>query len=695
MDKKQFFNRIVSVFMAVIMIALMLPTNVFAKVNSTSKFSTPYKNSKYYTALVKAKNGSYSSAGMKLAAIAESQVGYKEGIKYEDLDGSPATYKWLSYKSGSKYKNYKGYLDTCEYNFWYYGCSDSSKVTQYTSSTKTVSGAKYPVSNYNKAWCAAFVSWCAAQAGLSSKIPASAGAGTVCDKAIDKGGYKINADDRQPGDLVYYYCSKCKARSHVGIVSTNKNYSIEGNTNDGVSKVNLTKAVSNTCMSGHTTKRYYVRPNICSHSSTYSKITTAATCTKEGVRTYYCKACDAKVKTATVAKTAHSYDKYDHCSSCGEAYPLKSTDVTTGVYKTSKEATIHSTAYTKGKGGKSNTLLTLKKGSAVTVDYAGKNADNQTWYHVVYTDSSTGKKTEGFIRSTYLSKKQTSFSFYEGGEKLFNVKLTGTVSIPKTSNENKSGYTLKYFTIYKDTSSTSRQYYTNQGVWATSSQIAKNNYTVKQYKLGSTYCFDQSWIDNANRYTTKYYLDAEWEKVTQKTYTVTYDANGGSGAPAKQTKTTGQTITLSSSKPTRSGYVFMGWATKSNGSVVYKAGASYSADANVTLYAVWTKNPITWKTVYAKNIKSTSALVGCTVTADCSKINRIGLQLKEGNGSWKTVASWKVNKVLDYCTVQCGGSGSEISGNLKKNTTYSYRFYVETTNVGTQYSATKTFKTKS
>ena len=80
------------------------------------------------------------------------------------------------------------------------------------------------------------------------------------------------------------------------------------------------------------------------------------------------------------------------------------------------------------------------------------------------------------------------------------------------------------------------------------------------------------------------------------------------------------------------------------------------------------------------------------------KINRIGLQLKTANGSWKTVASWKVNSVLTYCTVQCGKNGSaasEISGNLAKKTTYSYRFYVETTNVGVRYSPTKTFTTAS
>ena len=71
-------------------------------------------------------------------------------------------------------------------------------------------------------------------------------------------------------------------------------------------------------------------------------------------------------------------------------------------------------------------------------------------------------------------------------------------------------------------------------------------------------------------------------------YTVSYDANGGSGAPAAQTKTKGTALTLSSTKPTRTGYDFLGWSTSSAAtSATYSAGASYTNDASVTLYAVW------------------------------------------------------------------------------------------------------------
>ena len=68
---------------------------------------------------------------------------------------------------------------------------------------------------------------------------------------------------------------------------------------------------------------------------------------------------------------------------------------------------------------------------------------------------------------------------------------------------------------------------------------------------------------------------------------VSYNANGGTGEPAAQTKWYGEALTLSSAKPTRHNYVFQGWATSSGGAVAYQPGGRYGSDSNVTLYAVW------------------------------------------------------------------------------------------------------------
>ena len=71
-------------------------------------------------------------------------------------------------------------------------------------------------------------------------------------------------------------------------------------------------------------------------------------------------------------------------------------------------------------------------------------------------------------------------------------------------------------------------------------------------------------------------------------YTVTYNANGGSGAPANQSKEHGVNIALSTETPERYGYEFDGWATSAGATAAeYEPGDTYSSNANLNLYAVW------------------------------------------------------------------------------------------------------------
>lgn len=81
--------------------------------------------------------------------------------------------------------------------------------------------------------------------------------------------------------------------------------------------------------------------------------------------------------------------------------------------------------------------------------------------------------------------------------------------------------------------------------------------------------------------------------AAEETYTIAYNANGGSGAPSSQTKRIDVAITLSKTKPTRTGYTFQGWATSASGSVAYASGANYTANKTITLYAVWKINTYT------------------------------------------------------------------------------------------------------
>ena len=102
---------------------------------------------------------------------------------------------------------------------------------------------------------------------------------------------------------------------------------------------------------------------------------------------------------------------------------------------------------------------------------------------------------------------------------------------------------------------------------------------------------------------------------------VSYDANGGTGAPGSQTFTYDKAGKLSEQQPTRTGYDFMGWSytpTTSDYGVVFSAGDSLSAETvdgmytmgqNVTLYAVWAPQRviITWtNTQYSKDFSQST-----------------------------------------------------------------------------------------
>jgi uncharacterized repeat protein (TIGR02543 family) len=75
-------------------------------------------------------------------------------------------------------------------------------------------------------------------------------------------------------------------------------------------------------------------------------------------------------------------------------------------------------------------------------------------------------------------------------------------------------------------------------------------------------------------------------------YTVSFDANGGTGTMSGQAIANNASADLTSNTITRTGYTFAGWATTSGGAVAYADGASYtmSEEADVTLYAQWTPN---------------------------------------------------------------------------------------------------------
>jgi len=109
--------------------------------------------------------------------------------------------------------------------------------------------------------------------------------------------------------------------------------------------------------------------------------------------------------------------------------------------------------------------------------------------------------------------------------------------------------------------------------------------------------------------------------VVAPSYTVSYDANNSTSGfvPASQNKTYDVSLTLrtNTGNLAREGYTFAGWNTNLNGTGTdYEPGGSYSANANVTLYAKWIEATTYTVTYNANNATSGSAPASQTKTHD-------------------------------------------------------------------------------
>lgn len=198
--------------------------------------------------------------------------------------------------------------------------------------------------------------------------------------------------------------------------------------------------------------------------------------------------------------------------------------------------------------------------------------------------------------------------------------------------------------------------------WSTSSSATSATYTA-----GASY--------TANSAATLY---AVWQA---NTYKVTYNANGGTGAPGAQTKTYGKNLTLSTTKPTRTNYTFKGWATSASATTAtYSAGGTYSANAAVTLYAVWElayKKPSITNTAVTRSEDGTSV----HVTFDWSSyfdVTSIEVRLTSSAGTTTATPS---------------GSGKSGSGDVtfsSLNPEIAYTVLITVTDSGGKWSVAKT-----
>lgn len=152
----------------------------------------------------------------------------------------------------------------------------------------------------------------------------------------------------------------------------------------------------------------------------------------------------------------------------------------------------------------------------------------------------------------------------------------------------------------------------------------------------TTWSLNKSGTTACNKGSTIYLVAKNPNPTTKYTYTLNYDANGGTGAPSADSwSTTDASIryhsfTVKNTVPTREGYVFKGWKAKDGSDTIYTGGTlcSVSQQGNDvvkngntwtrTLYAVWEEaTPPTPDKPTAPGEGDLSGLIG-QITVNCT-----------------------------------------------------------------------------
>ena len=272
--------------------------------------------------------------------------------------------------------------------------------------------------------------------------------------------------------------------------------------------------------------------------------------------------------------------------------PITSVKVNIGIASTESM-----TYYLDDKANSSTTDWTITSGessfnagnSSVTIS---KGTNIPTYGYVVGTPSSgVAENTYIIISSMTLTvvTSETDYSY------TLSYKANGGSGAPSAQTGSNTATSPSYTFTVSNTAPT-RTGYTFLG-WSTSSSA-----TAASYSGGSS-------ITVTSSGTTTLY--AVW-KIN--TYTVTYNKGSyGSGTNTTDTKTYNVNLTLKGAIFTRAGYEQVGWSTSDGGAQAYAVGGTYTANAAVTLYPVWSATTST--------ITTTNGTLGTQQTITITRYN--------------------------------------------------------------------------
>ena len=196
-----------------------------------------------------------------------------------------------------------------------------------------------------------------------------------------------------------------------------------------------------------------------------------------------------------------------------------------------------------------------------------------------------------------VDDKEVKLSYTNSGDITINAKTMDKSNNYKQADKNYNLYKIIFSRGTADkidgqTNDIKKMCLVNKGETCTitSPIIKKAGYDVVGWNTDSN-AMTSTWSQNTSKNINN--SETYFPIVKLKTYTIKYNANGGSGAPSNQVKEHNKNITLSTSKPTRTGYTFVNWNTSSAGNgTSYSTGATYSGNSDITMYAQWRRNRV-------------------------------------------------------------------------------------------------------
>ena len=240
------------------------------------------------------------------------------------------------------------------------------------------------------------------------------------------------------------------------------------------------------------------------------------------------------------------------------------------------------------------------------------NASTKKEVTYLYGKENQAFTNNGFAKTGYAL---TGYSNTNGGSKNYEVTNAVTGAFIDTNYPSKTVYVVFTANTYKVVFNNNGGSGTMDAITCTYDKdctLTKNTFTKTGYTFAGWSKTSTGSIEYTNGATVKNLaasgsmtLYAKW---TANTYTVSYNANGGSGTMNKTTCTYDTDCTLKANSFTKTGYTFASWTKDSTTGTGYTAGSTVknlATSGNVNMYAKWNIN--SYKVTISTTKMSTSS----------------------------------------------------------------------------------------